>query len=196
MKLAYQYTNRRSEVYYLQAKERGGKFAYSATRKPKGKVLDRLPDGYEIYEKPEDAQVYVRRIKPSPISANELQLVEAAIRQLAKLELFIVEINANNLIIHLTDFDPDASLKALSTIMPMTPVNAQAPRNFLLRSAPYTKMMRFVLTDQAARLFSAERWFFLGGIDDWYPLAWNQPLAELVETYVPHLGRDSFFELM
>ncbi len=69
--MAYQHTNRRGDVYYIQAKGRGGKIAYSAARKPTGTMVDRLPKDYEIYEKPENAQVFVRKIKPTLILPSE-----------------------------------------------------------------------------------------------------------------------------
>ena len=41
-----------------------------------------------------------------------------------------------------------------------------------------------------------KRWCFLGGIDDWRFLAGPTPLADLLDRYTPHLGKESFFELM
>ena len=54
----------------------------------------------------------------------------------------------------------------------------------------------FRLTDPAERLYSADRWCFLGSIDDWFPLAYDQPLDKLARQYLPHLGDESFYELM
>jgi hypothetical protein len=194
--MAYEHTNRRGDVYFIQAKERGGKIAYSAARKPSGKAIDRLPEGYEIYEKPENAQVFVRKIKPTKILPIERQLVETSIRKLAKLEHFIVDVEADSLVVYLTDAEPDASLGILRSIAPMTAEQARSMEEFMISHAKYTKMMRFMLMDEKNRRFFAERWCFLGGIDDWYHLAGEKMLAELVEEYVPHLGQESFFDLM
>jgi hypothetical protein len=57
-------------------------------------------------------------------------------------------------------------------------------------------MMRFVLSDPASRTFDAERWCFLGSIDDWYFLEAGKPLATLLKKYLRHLGKQSFYELM
>jgi hypothetical protein len=66
----------------------------------------------------------------------------------------------------------------------------------MLRRARYEKMLRFTLTDASPRRFSAERWCFLGSIDNWYFLDGDKPLHHLLEAFVPHLGKESFFELV
>ena len=51
--------------------------------------------------------------------------------------------------------------------------------------------------DPAERLFAAERWCFRGSIDDWIPMIGRAaPLPDMVRTYVQHLGKDSFYDLM
>jgi hypothetical protein len=59
----------------------------------------------------------------------------------------------------------------------------------------YSKMMRFELVDAECRLFVAQRWCFLGSIDQWIFLDGPAPLSQLVDKYVRHLGKESFFEL-
>ena len=59
----------------------------------------------------------------------------------------------------------------------------------------YQKVLRFTLIDEDDRRFAAERWCFLGSIDDWIPLSGGE-LAGLIERYAPHIGKESFFELM
>jgi hypothetical protein len=78
----------------------------------------------------------------------------------------------------------------------MTADQAQSMKDFIIGHAMYSKMMRFTLIDAETRRFNVERWCFMGGIDDWYFLDGDAPLATLAEKYVKHLGRESFFELM
>jgi hypothetical protein len=194
--MPYQHTNRRGDVYYIQAKERGEKIAYSATRKATGKLMDRVPEGYEIYEKPENAQIFIRKIKPTSILPAEKKQVETSIRKLAKLEHFIVEVDADSIVVYLTDAQPAASLNILRAMAPMSGDEAESMKDFIIGRAMYTKMMRFVLMDEKARSFAAERWCFLGSIDDWFFLAGGKTLGELLEKFVPHLGKESFFDLI
>jgi hypothetical protein len=55
--------------------------------------------------------------------------------------------------------------------------------------------LRFVLDDAKQRRFVCERYCFLGSIDDWIFIGGSEPLADLVRTFMPHLGAESFFEL-
>ena len=56
--------------------------------------------------------------------------------------------------------------------------------------------MHFILSDNAHSRFRVERYSFLGSIDDWMDLGDAGRLEVLVEKYVGHLGKESFFELM
>jgi hypothetical protein len=194
--MAYQYTNRRGDVYFVQAKKRGGKIAYSAARKPSGRLIDHLPDGYEIYEKPDTAQVFVRKIKESRILPMERRLVEASVHALGKPDHFIVEVEDQCVIVHMTDEDHDATLMLMRRVTPMTEETARSARQYMIRNGRYHKMLRFTLTEEKSRKFSAERWRFLGSMDGWHHLTGDKTLAELAEAYIPHLCRESFFELM
>jgi hypothetical protein len=58
-------------------------------------------------------------------------------------------------------------------------------------------MLRFVLLGGEGRQFWAERWCCRGRMDGWFALSGGPgELAPLVARYGPHLGRESFFELM
>jgi hypothetical protein len=53
--------------------------------------------------------------------------------------------------------------------------------------------------DEKDRTFRAQRWCFRGSIDDWIDL-WQSgasgKLAALVKKFCPHIGQESFYELM
>jgi hypothetical protein len=56
-------------------------------------------------------------------------------------------------------------------------------------------MLRFVLIDNAKRKFIAERYCFLGSIDDWINIGGPDRLENLTKKFLKHLGKESFFEL-
>ncbi len=60
----------------------------------------------------------------------------------------------------------------------------------------YLPHMRFTLVDEKRRRFNVDRWCFRGSIDNWFPLHGSGDLATMIKKFVPHLGQDSFFELM
>ncbi len=49
--------------------------------------------------------------------------------------------------------------------------------------------------DRETRAFATERFCFRGSVDDWIHIGGPGPLAEQVEKYVKHLGRESMYEL-
>ncbi len=63
----------------------------------------------------------------------------------------------------------------------------------------YMKVMRFTLVDEKNRTFRVQRWCFRGSIDRWIDL-WESrsegKLSALVKRFCPHIGQESFFELM
>src|SRR5580704_8396102 len=103
--MAYQYVNRRGDVYHLQANaKRGGGVGYSFTcKKTPDKPVDEIPQGYEVYENPENSQVFLRKIVPSQILPQERQLVEDSMRSFTKVELFIVDVQGDSVVVYTAD---------------------------------------------------------------------------------------------
>lgn len=192
---AYQHTNRRGETYYLQAgKTKTGKPRYYMGRKISGTPLASVPDGYQIWESPESAQVYVRKERVSPITDAERAFLEETIRQ-AGVKHFIVDVDGHDLLVYLLDRDPEAVSGLMDLFIGESASEKLATYDWVVGHANYQKMLRFRLVDEDERLYSVDRWCFRGSIDDWFPLAGPRPLPEQAEKYVVHLGKDSFFEL-
>jgi len=59
----------------------------------------------------------------------------------------------------------------------------------------YRPIMRFILEDKKRRTFVAERFCFKGSIDDWINISGPDSLENLLKAYLPHLGKDSFYDL-
>ena len=58
----------------------------------------------------------------------------------------------------------------------------------------YSPMLQFLLEDEKRRTFTAQRYCFIGSIDDWIDIG-HGPLTTLVKRYVKHLGQESYFDL-
>jgi hypothetical protein len=67
--------------------------------------------------------------------------------------------------------------------------------DWAVRNANYMPVMRFVLEDEAARMFSPERYCFRGSVEDWISIGEPNQLAKLASKFLKHLGKDSFYEL-
>lgn len=195
--MPFEYLNRRGERYYLlQGTTRTGKPRYYVSRKAGGVPVEQVPEGYEIYEHPERGLVSVRKVRPSRVLPVERERLTQWTRQFAGTEYFFVDVQADSLVIYTPASDLAQTMSTMSQLFGSFPGGAAAARDWLARQAMYSAMFRFTLADEAKRLFSAERWCFRGSIDDWFPLSGPQPLETLARKYLPHLNRESFFELM
>ena len=186
------HTNRKGKTYYLhQGTTKTGKPKYFFALRDKGELVEDVPSDYEIYETP-NAQVFLRRKRPSIITDEEIAIVEAGMRQYCRVKDFIIDVKKNTIIIFTPDQDVDFLVDSLSFLPGARSDKAQAIRQIALS---YSPMLQFVLMDKAKREFEVRRYCFLGSIDDWIDIGKTGSLSELVETYVQHLGEESYFEL-
>ena len=197
---AVEYTNRKGDTYYLQAgKTPTGKPRYWFGRKLTGEPVQSVPAGYEIYEHPEQGLVSLRKTKPTAISQLDRDILSDGIRRCSGLEHFIVNVEGDSLVVYMADMSQDKLDRLMNLLAGPSSIlspGMQAARESMIQASNYTKMMRFTLVNPEERVFLLERWCFRGSIDDWIWVGRPAPLADLVRQYAPHLGTESFFELM
>lgn len=195
--MAMEYVNRKGDTYYLQeGRTKTGKPRYYCGRQLKGAPLDAVPEGYEVYEKPENGQVYLRKARATEISPMERELVEEAVGRLAAAPRAIVDVEPRALVVYLSDTEDDP-LREMAGALGLPQHALGNLREAISRRAVYQKMMRFNLVDAGERLYAVQRWCFRGSIDTWIDLhARPAPLPELLNRYARHLGRESFYELI
>ena len=182
--------NRRGKTYYLhQGSTKKGNPKYHFSLKNDGELVEQLPNGYEVYENP-NSKVFLRRIKPRLITTEERTVVEDGVRELAQTKHTIVDVKGKTIIVYVADQDTELLMEDFQQFGGKEQTRARFERYL-----SYSPMMRFVLEDAKRRLFSCERWCFLGGIDDYVLLDGPDQLQKLVHSYVQHLGSDSFYEL-
>ena len=189
------YTNRRGKVYYIRAyKTRTGKDAWSMTMKKGEHLAEAVPEGYEIYENP-DGQVFLRKRLVSLIAPKEIQAVRTALARQPHLRPVDtrLDLDKKTLTIFLLDRE---NVEALGEMFREMRPSWRPDDAFIASRGRYTAMLRLKLDDPDRRLFTLERYCFRGRIDGWIPLAWSQPLATLADKFFPHLGRESFFDLI
>ncbi len=194
MHIALKYVNRNGRAYFLQTKpDKKGISRFSLSLKPTGEPATELPAGFEIWESPENAQVFVRRCLPSAIRPGEKKILEDAIVRETGGMLFIVDVEADSLVVYTNDAELDNDANR-----PLSRENKEmASQDWpgFVNSGRYQKMMKFTLTDGKKRIFRVERWCFLGRIDGWFYLDGGRSLKLLAEKYTGHLNKESFFEL-
>lgn len=190
--MVVEYPNRKCQKYYLhQGTTKTGKAKYFFSMKSEGNLVEYIPDGFEIYENP-NAQVFLRRIQPKIITDEEIATVDKGMKKFSSLQYYQIDVKKNTISV----YTPNQNVAVLSEIFSgLSSCKEVDIQNQLARSISYSSMLRFVLYDEQKRIFMTERFCFLGSIDDWIEIGEPGILKKLVEKYVKHLEKESFYEL-
>jgi hypothetical protein len=192
--MAIEHVNRRGDTFYLhEGKTKTGKPKFFFSRKKEGTLAASIPAGYEVYENP-NAQVFLRKVVPRLVTEDEVATIDHGVREQAGLTYFLIDVKGKDIIVYLANEDVSFLEERVFPRFGLLPESALA--RALPKLLSYSPMMRFTLVGEDPRLFAVWRWCFLGSIDDWFPLSGVGDLKKLVAKYCPHLGRESFYELM
>jgi len=187
------YTNAKGKTYYLhQGTTKTGKPKYYFSMESNGALAESMPEGFEIYENP-NAQVFLRRITPQIITDEERQVVEDGMRKYAEVQDYKIDVRGNAIAVYTADQDIETLAGLFKDIYPDPTTNPQL-RTLLRNEIHYSPMLQFLLEDEQRRTFTAQRYCFIGSIDDWIDIG-HGPLTRLVKQYVKHLGQESYFDL-
>jgi hypothetical protein len=198
-----QYSNQVGKIYYLrEGKTKTGKprYFFSLQQNGKGKSVNKIPEGYEIYEHPVNAQVFLRKKRPRLITDIEKQFVKKNLNSLKRSRRYRVDCKDE----YITIYESSADTEKLKGIfgdllgnMPTRPSgNTDDTMTAFINIADqhYTAMLRFCLDDKEKRTFTVERFCFRGAFDKWIYLAGPDNFRVIVEKYLKILGTDEFFD--
>ncbi|NEX22313.1 hypothetical protein G3480_18725 [Thiorhodococcus mannitoliphagus] len=189
--MSVKYTNSKGMVYYLhRGKTKTGKERCYFSMKNEGSLCTSIPGGYEIYEHP-NAQVFLRKIPKKIILDEEIAIVEDGVRKYSILKAYKIDVRKNVIQIYTPDQDVDALENILSRISPFPAITKKTINDVV----NYSPDMQFVLIDKEKRIFVAQRYCYLGRIDDWINIGGPDSLDALTGQYVKHLGKESFFDI-
>ncbi len=187
------HTNAKGKTYYLhQGTTKTGKPKYHFSMQSEGTLAESIPTGFEIYENP-NAQVFLRRIPPKIITDEERQVVEDGMRKYAEVQDYKIDVKGNAIVVYTADQDRETLADVFKDLYP-TPAAYPQLMTLLRQGIHYSLMMQFLLEDTQRRLFTAQRYCFIGSVDDWIDIG-HSPLTTLVKRYVKHLGQESYYEL-
>lgn len=185
-----QYVSRLDRTYYLhEGVTKTGKPRYHFSQKSEGKLLDIMPEGFEIYENP-NGQVYCRKIPKKIITDEERAIVKQGMERFSKFEYYKLDVKQKTIHVFIPHQNTDVILEMLGATR-----EEKEARKMLTQLIHYSPYMEFVLTDEKARLFTVRRFCFLGSVYDWINVGEQGRLEDLVREYIPHLGEESYYEL-
>ncbi len=187
--------NRRGDVYYLfQGVTKTGKPKYYVSLKAEssaGVRIDSLPADFELFESPIDSRVSIRKWIPSEIFGNELHFVQERTNAMVQQVKTRVVCEGRSIVIYESASPGD--FKSMATAFGgLTSRFVEA----MQASSPMSPAFRFKLIVKKERVFTAQRFCFRGGIEDWISLHHEGTLDDLCQYYLKHLGKESFYELM
>lgn len=131
-----EHTNWRGDTYYLhEGVTNKGNPRYFFSRNPKGKLSERIPDGYEVYEMP-NGRPYARKVLIPLISEIEIRIIANSIPKAVHNKLVVKK---RSVTVYIAE--------------EMSPSS-----NFLGKQVlgEYQPLLRFVLTNDKCRTFDVE----------------------------------------
>jgi len=204
----FTHISRTKKSYYIhQRTTKTGKITYYLSPKEQGNIVEKIPKGYEIYDHPETNQAFIRPIQPKIISDEELKTVKNCMNKSGNVKHYRIDIQKNAIVVYTAENQKPisevfANLFNISEIPEINPLaellknpipdfSSEIDEMFL----KFHPMLRFILIDKEKRVFAAQRWCFSGATDDWMGLFKTDYLKELCKLFVPHLSKESFYEL-
>ena len=189
------YTDSKKKVYFLHKKiTKKGSASYYFSPKNEGDLVKEIPEGYEVWENPASSQAFLRKQEIRLITKEEEKEIESALKKWCPVYAKF-DIRGRQIIIYGSRAEKGfSSLKQLLPGIVLPDDFAEITKEYVT----YIPLLRFSLTDSSKRIFSTERWCFRGSIDDWISLFEydDGSLCELCEKLFPHLGQESFYDVM
>jgi hypothetical protein len=192
------YTNRKGVTYTLyRGQTRTGKPRYYFGRldQSQGEPVMELPPGFTISESV-NGVVSLVKDHPAQILPEEVEALEAEVKRHPEAHRYRVAVKGNRIEVY-ERVGPDYNALVGELHIPSlsSPGLSEELRALEERYARFTPVLRFILLDQARRLFGVQRLSSIGGNDDWWELGQTGPMAKLARALIPTLGTAQFYEL-
>lgn len=193
--MPFTFKTTKGKTYYLKSRAtKKGNKSYYLTRKKDAECLNEIPRGYEVFEKYDSSQAYIRKTKKSHIEAREVAAVEKELRANKSLHDFKLDICGDEIRIFIKEKGSTAEMpEALKGLFAATRENPESAWSRLLN---YEEQMRINLIQRKdKREFTFSRYCYRGSVDDWIKIDSGSDLEALAKKNLFHLGKESYYEL-
>lgn len=183
------YINRTGKVHYFKRTQtKKGAYRYTVTRSTNfDDLITEIPQGFEIFEYPEDARVVLRKIVPIKVTGDEVEIVKLAMDKYSPVKDFIVVGQKNAVTIYISQFSHYFDGVYLSA--------EEARENWGDNTDLWKKydwIMSFELIEEEPRTYAVIR-----KADVQYPyvkIDTGVKLKKLAKKYCYHVGRESLLQ--
>ncbi len=192
--MPFTYINRRGQTYYLHVGQtKTGKPKYTFSRSSEGVLADELPAEYEIRDNI-SGQVTIRLVRPQLITDQEVRELESAVAEIVPANRFYVDRDEKTLTVYVKAFDRECADILRHAGGPF--LDEERLEEYMSRSGRYEHTFRFNLFDAKWRVFQTQRYCYRGSVDAWIDIGGPGFLPDLAETYLKHIGQESYFDLI
>lgn len=192
--MGVEYKNRKNKAHYLHmGKTKTGKPKYYFSMKKDGELADTIPKGYEIYEHPANAQVFLRKKLQQVITDLEKRIVKRELENAPSSRWYLADIKGKEIVIYESNQNVDNLKEIFGSLTNFN--DSFRVDEALGISVDYAPIIKFILEDEEERTFVANRYCFLGSVDDWIYIGGPGSLKEIAKDYIKHLGQESLFEI-
>ena len=192
--MPYSYTNRHGKTHYFRAvPTKYGKFRYYVTTSPDNpNLIEKVPEGFEVVESPQEAKVVIRKKKAILTTQEEREIVHDAIEELSAINDFFVHAEEDYLSVFHSQFNYAGGQEKNLNRSEAKEAYGEGIEQWMR----FFTRLRFKLVDKVQRLFQTERTVHLGFFERaFFPIGEVGPIEEIAAKYGQHLGRESFFRL-
>jgi hypothetical protein len=177
-----EYINRKREPHYFIAKttKNGNERFYIVKDKAKyakSDLLVDIPDGFEIYEYPEDGRVVLRKRLKSTITSDEIEIVNDEMKNHLTVKDYLIDKTENAISVYLGHLDRE---------------DGWGDEEQFLKIQSYNYILRFEKT--ADDKYKAQRFCHLSNYYGWITMETNDNLEYLVEKFCFHIDKESLLQ--
>src|SRR5699024_1348431 len=186
VRVTVQYTNFRGDEYFLHVRKTSkGNPSYYFKKDDPSSSIDEIPDGYEIYEHP-NGRVFLTKKSKKKIEEEEIQIVDEAMKAYSPIKDYKLDVKQKSIYIYTYE-------KAIP--FDENPLIVEALSDPKYKT--YDTKLCFTLIDKETREFKVVRKSDIGPRNEqWNQIDESKDLKKLAESYVQHLGQESFYELI
>ncbi|HKK79113.1 MAG TPA: hypothetical protein VJ933_05760, partial [Phaeodactylibacter sp.] len=183
--MPHTYTTTTDNTYYIKVRRtKKGNPSYYLTRKKDEDCLDIMPAGYEIFEKYDTGQAFIRKVKKSHIEGREVEIIKQELRKNKSLHDFKLDICGDEIRIYVKTRGTNTEVSEI-----LRGLGREAPEAVWSKFIRYEEQMRIMLTQHKnKREFTFLRYCYRSSVDDWIEIEAGSDVAALAKNNLFHLG--------
>jgi len=183
-----EYKNKKNQIYYLHKKiTKRGNFRYYFSKSCNDNLVDKIPDGYEIYENP-SGQVFLRKLNISSITENETFIVENFLHKKTKFENYYLDVHGNEI----TVFLPKLDIEEIDGMLSITMIGENIELSeFYAENFIYIPSLKVTINNDEGKKYFLEKYKVDAEIKKWIPIDSSTDLNKLLEDNINEFSDNS-----